>query len=390
VLKTVDYNYDVFNRLVKRSYDSNGPGAGGVTTAFLVGYDGINPTLAFDGGTTADVSNRFLWGQMVDQLFADEQITNPSSAGNVLWALGDHLGTIRDLVDFNGSTYSITNHRVYDSFGRLTSETNAAVDMVFAYTGKYFDEVTQLSNHWNRWYDPQSGKWISEDPIGFGGNDANLSRYVGNNATQSLDPRGLDIIDSFTMMQYEKQKAEERRRAEESEREHLEKLERSLLEFRRRQLEAKLNELDGYSSSFWYYAGTYGAMFTNDAPRVDALDDVLYFGGKTGRVVGTTAGAAATLPVHGAISITGAVVIAYETDQAQAFIRSEISGTQVDTMGASALKSVVGDNTTGNVLAGTYDITGALTAIPRAPGAFKSFWNGDVPFVVETVGGLGS
>ncbi|MEQ1905362.1 MAG: RHS repeat-associated core domain-containing protein [Pirellulaceae bacterium] len=162
-----------------------------MTTTFLVGYDGINPTLAFDGGTTADVSNRFLWGQMVDQLFADEQITNPSSAGNVLWALGDHLGTIRDLVDFNGSTYSITNHRVYDSFGRLTSETNAAVDMVFAYTGKYFDEITQLSNHWNRWYDPQSGKWISEDPIGFVAGDANLTRYVNNEVVIGRDHFGL-------------------------------------------------------------------------------------------------------------------------------------------------------------------------------------------------------
>ncbi len=32
------------------------------------------------------------------------------------------------------------------------------------------------------------GRWISEDPIGFGGGDANLYRYVGNESTGYVDP----------------------------------------------------------------------------------------------------------------------------------------------------------------------------------------------------------
>ena len=43
----------------------------------------------------------------------------------------------------------------------------------------------------HRWYDNQTGRWISEDPIGFAGGDANLARYVGNIAASMTDPDGL-------------------------------------------------------------------------------------------------------------------------------------------------------------------------------------------------------
>ncbi|MHB1038655.1 MAG: RHS repeat protein [Pirellulales bacterium] len=40
-------------------------------------------------------------------------------------------------------------------------------------------------------YDPKVGRFITEDPIGFDGGDANLSRYVGNAPTNATDPKGL-------------------------------------------------------------------------------------------------------------------------------------------------------------------------------------------------------
>jgi hypothetical protein len=44
---------------------------------------------------------------VVDQLLADEQYTGsntPSTTeGNTFWALVDHLGTIRDIADFDTS-----------------------------------------------------------------------------------------------------------------------------------------------------------------------------------------------------------------------------------------------------------------------------------------------
>lgn len=40
-------------------------------------------------------------------------------------------------------------------------------------------------------YDPTIGRWLTEDPIGFAGEDMNLYRYVGNGPTNATDPSGL-------------------------------------------------------------------------------------------------------------------------------------------------------------------------------------------------------
>jgi len=76
----------------------------------------------------------------------------------------------------------------------LLSETDGSVEFRFKYTGKFFDEVTDLQYNLNRWYDPNVGRWISEDPIGFAAGDSNLSRYVSNNSPNSIGPSGLASI----------------------------------------------------------------------------------------------------------------------------------------------------------------------------------------------------
>ena len=95
-----------------------------------------------------------------------------------------------DLNEGSGTT-TVTNHRFYDTFGILKSETNAAVDLIFGFTAKLFDDVTGQQHNWQRWYDAVLSKWTSEDPSGFRAGDTNLSRYVGNNATNLIDPTGL-------------------------------------------------------------------------------------------------------------------------------------------------------------------------------------------------------
>jgi len=66
-------------------------------------------------------------------------VSSTSSDGNTLWPLADHLGTIRDIADYDGGTpaFAITNHRVYDSFGRLISESNSAVELVAGWPGTH-------------------------------------------------------------------------------------------------------------------------------------------------------------------------------------------------------------------------------------------------------------
>jgi uncharacterized protein RhaS with RHS repeats len=51
--------------------------------------------------------------------------------------------------------------------------------------------MTGQVNFKERWFDPPSGRWTSQDPLRFSTGDSNLYRYVGNNSVNLVDPSGL-------------------------------------------------------------------------------------------------------------------------------------------------------------------------------------------------------
>jgi RHS repeat-associated protein len=191
VLSTVDQTYDVFNRLILISVDADGPGRGSAADTFFSYLDG-QIVAQFDGDDESDLSHRYLWNPAaVDQLLFDEAVTSLAAAGDVLYPLGDHLGTLRDLAEFDGEDTTIVNHRRYESFGRLVSETNSAIDLIFGYTGRLFIEATGLQDNWHRPYDPLTGQFLSEDPLDIAAGDPNFHRYTENSPIDSTDPNGL-------------------------------------------------------------------------------------------------------------------------------------------------------------------------------------------------------
>jgi RHS repeat-associated protein len=183
VTKTVEYEYDMYNRLTKKVLDLDGPGgAQPITDHFL--WDGAQIVQVF-----SDMPGRTHWyvyGPNPDQVIFDQT--------TVTYALlGDHLGTIRDIVDTAGAN---VNHVVYEAFGKRVSETaGAPFSPLFGFSGRPLDSDTGLQNNHNRWYDPRVGRWLSNDPIGFAAGDVNLQRYVNNGPTNAVDPSGLAAND---------------------------------------------------------------------------------------------------------------------------------------------------------------------------------------------------
>ena len=78
----------------------------------------------------------------------------------------------------------------YDSFGKLTASSGSIVNR-FQYTGRDFDSETGIFYYRSRYYDSMSGRFLSEDPIGFDGDGVDFYAYVENNVTGSVDPFGL-------------------------------------------------------------------------------------------------------------------------------------------------------------------------------------------------------
>jgi RHS repeat-associated protein len=79
---------------------------------------------------------------------------------------------------------------MFDSYGNILSESNVANGDRFKFTAREWDiEIGQYSYR-ARNYGPTIGRFISEDPLGFGGGDSNLYRYVGNMPNLLTDPTG--------------------------------------------------------------------------------------------------------------------------------------------------------------------------------------------------------
>ena len=194
VLSDVGYAYDPFDQLIRRTEDSDGPnGDAPATDTFFSWYNGQIVLQFTGGGAASNLSERDLFGPAVDEILAVEDVSSLTSASvdDVIWPLTNHEGTTNDLATFDTSYgTSIASHRVFDSYGILVSQSNSSFQIVFGFTGVYFDTTVSLQYNLHRWYDPVTGRWMSQDPTGLRP-DLNPYRYVHNNPTDLTDPSGL-------------------------------------------------------------------------------------------------------------------------------------------------------------------------------------------------------
>lgn len=101
--------------------------------------------------------------------------------------INDHLGTPQLLVDDQAV---VVWQGEYRPFGEVELTVNR-VENTLRFPGQYVDAETGLYYNWHRYYDPETGRYLTPDPIGLDGG-TNLYVYVGENPVNAVDPRGLD------------------------------------------------------------------------------------------------------------------------------------------------------------------------------------------------------
>ena len=84
----------------------------------------------------------------------------------------------------------VVDHRVYNSFGLITSETNSAVNFAFGFDGMRWDAAAKLYFTASVPYDPASEERISRDPDGFASGTTNFYAWCGNDPVGEIDPSG--------------------------------------------------------------------------------------------------------------------------------------------------------------------------------------------------------
>ncbi len=198
--KEVDFKYDVWGNRIEKDYDADGAGAGSaVVTKFAV--DGWNPAKPTPIGTenfdvwadldgNGSLTTRYLHDDAVDALFA--RIDQSGGTGTGYYHLTDRLGSIREVAAAASGT--VLDAISYDGFGKIASETNSTYRGRYAWTGRELDAEIDLQYNRARYYDASTGRWISQDPLGFDAGDGNLYRYSLNRPSDSVDPSGMKVI----------------------------------------------------------------------------------------------------------------------------------------------------------------------------------------------------
>ncbi|MDO2435744.1 RHS repeat-associated core domain-containing protein [Aeromonas veronii] len=101
----------------------------------------------------------------------------------------DHLGTPLALTRDNGATAWQVRYRAY---GNVWREEIAEVATPLRFQGQYFDAETSLHYNRHRYYQPETGRFITPDPIGLAGG---LNNYqYAPNPIGWVDPLGLTNI----------------------------------------------------------------------------------------------------------------------------------------------------------------------------------------------------
>jgi RHS repeat-associated protein len=99
----------------------------------------------------------------------------------------DQIGTPLEITDVEGSiAWSVDYH----SYGNVARQRKAEIVSPLRFQGQYFDEETGLHYNRHRYYNPETGRFITPDPIGLAGG-LNNYQYV-KNPTGWIDPLGLE------------------------------------------------------------------------------------------------------------------------------------------------------------------------------------------------------
>jgi RHS repeat-associated protein len=173
---SVTYDYDGFGRRV-RSVNN----ATGVVTLYL--YDGDNLFAEVDQDGNA--IRRYTHNPGVDD---PQAVTLRLGDGTMktYYYMTDLSGNVTGLADGSGQ---VVNRYRYSPFGTAES-TSEQVSNPLRFKARELDAYTGLYYNRARWYDPDLGRFISEDPIGLAGG-INTYAFAGNDPINNDDPSGL-------------------------------------------------------------------------------------------------------------------------------------------------------------------------------------------------------
>ncbi|SEK14598.1 MULTISPECIES: RHS repeat-associated core domain-containing protein, partial [unclassified Variovorax] len=153
--------------------------------AVLLGETTDTKALMDANGGVYDIEQDPLWNG------AQRRVPAPFDRREISFYQCDHLGTPQELTDHEGQVAWSAQYKAWGEAREAITEAGrrAGVRNPIRFQGQYFDEETGLHYSRYRYYDPESGRFVSQDPIGPAGG-LNAMAYAPN-PTAFIDPLGL-------------------------------------------------------------------------------------------------------------------------------------------------------------------------------------------------------
>ncbi len=217
--KQTTYTYDKNDRLLTESigndivtytYDDNGnmlEKSEGTEQTFdlldrMSSYKSAEGTVTTYGYYADDMRKSKKTGNNAEitQIWSDDDIALELESGEVRstyvygenlicstygWYLYNAHGDVTALTANNGT---VTKNYEYNSFGVQKSATDDGDENPYRYSGEYYDAESGYTYLQARYYDPDTGRFISEDPAMDGDN---WYVYCGNDPVNMVDPTGM-------------------------------------------------------------------------------------------------------------------------------------------------------------------------------------------------------
>ncbi|NLE38389.1 MAG: hypothetical protein GX621_10230, partial [Pirellulaceae bacterium] len=210
--------YDAWNRLVEvnidadhdqwHEYDAAGRRIATTTRDYDMYSEGNDYHVGQQVVETiapAEGSYQFVWSPR----YIDAPILRDTLDGGVVetaervYYLADANYNVTGLVKYDSGEdqWQTVERYTYTPYGEVTyrddnwyvafSSDNANTTL---YTGRTLDRATGLYYYRARYYDAGLERFVSRDPIGYAGQDANLYRYTANRPTVAVDPSGKYFV----------------------------------------------------------------------------------------------------------------------------------------------------------------------------------------------------
>ena len=174
IINTATYNAD---NLRVELQDSTG------TKRFV--WDGQQYLLETDGSNATQA----VWTNEPDEY---TNLVTQRRGGTTQYPHFDALGSTRHLTDV---TEAITDTWLYDAWGNVLAHAGVSIFPLqfVGMVGYYYDADTDKICVVQRIYEPDSGRWLSIDPLNFIDAMAHYI-YTMNNPVNRVDPSGANVV----------------------------------------------------------------------------------------------------------------------------------------------------------------------------------------------------